>query len=84
MSPKKTRVLIAKDPAGNVTAIGVPNAKFANKIGLHPLAGGIVETIEVAGKSKRETTPLDPKIVDELVATGRLTTTGRPARSKRR
>jgi len=84
MSPKKTiRVLVVKDPAGHVTAIGVPAAKFAGKIGLHPPEGGTVETIHVPMRSKSLTAPLDPKMVEELLATGRLTTTGRPARSKR-
>jgi hypothetical protein len=84
VTSKKLRVLIAKDPAGNVTAIGVPNPKFANKIGLHAPTGGTVETIDVAARSKRETARLDEKMVEELLATGRLTAPSRPPRSKRR
>ena len=81
---KKLRVLVAKDPAGKITAIAVPNPKFANKIGLHPPGGGTVQTIEVAAKWKRDTPPLDPEKVEELLATGRLTPPRQPARSKRR
>jgi hypothetical protein len=78
MSPKKTtRVLVTKDSAGNVTAIGVPAAKFARKIKLHPPSGGTVEEIDVAMSSKRETAPLDPKLVEELLETGRLKTRAR-------
>jgi putative glycolipid-binding protein len=47
-------VLVAKDSAGNVTAIGVPAASFAKKIGLRPPNGGTVEAIDVALSSKRE------------------------------
>jgi hypothetical protein len=83
MSPKNTRrVLVAKDAAGNVTAIGVPNAKFA-KIRLHPPSGGTVEEIEIAARAKQETAPLDQQMVEELTETGRLTI-GRTARPKRR
>jgi len=71
-SKKKLRVFVAKDAAGNVTAIGVPNPKFANKIGLHPSDGGTVETIDVPAKSKRESAPLEPRMVEELLKTGRL------------
>ena len=83
MSPKKTRrVLVVKDPAGHVTAIGVPNAKFA-QIRLHPPSGGTVEEIEIVARAKQETAPLDQKMVEELLQTGRLTS-GRTARHKRR
>ena len=71
-SKKKLRVLVAKNSAGNITAIGVPNPKFANKIGLHPPDGGTVQTIDVPAKSKLDSAPLEPRMVEELLKTGRL------------
>ena len=83
-SKNRLRVLVAKDPACKITAIRVPNPKFANKIGLHPPGGGTVQTIEVAAKRKRDTPPLDTEKVEELLATGQLASPKQPARSKRR
>ena len=83
-SKKKIRILIAKDPAGNVTAIGVPAPEFAGTIGLHPSTGGTVDIITVAARSKTKTSPLEPTMIEELLESGRLKTQAPTTRSKRR
>jgi hypothetical protein len=71
-SKKTLRILVAKDKTGQVTAIGVAAANLGNTIRLKPPEGGTVEEIKVPRRSKIDTAPLTPKMVEEILKSGQL------------